>query len=177
MNGLLLGTDAWEKIQHELLDHMAEATGALPHLAATVSALSLMLATTVVSDWLASNTDLFPLTPMTGVRPLPQPDADDVSRLENAWESIELPEPWAPHLSTDTADSLLADRFTLPSGTRAHPVQVAAVEAARAMDPHGILMIEAPMGEGKTEAAMLAAEILAARSGVGGAMVALPTQA
>jgi CRISPR-associated endonuclease/helicase Cas3 len=182
-NDDLLGTGAWRDVQNELLDHMAQFTGAHQYLSSaswrTVSkpVLALVQALVVVADWLASNTRLFPIEPFDDRRPLPQPSEPDGVRLEAAWKAVNFPAPWNPEHICSSADEFLQARFDLPTTSVARPVQGAALEAARAMDPAGLLVIEAPMGEGKTEAAMLAAEELASRTGAGGVMLALPTQA
>jgi CRISPR-associated endonuclease/helicase Cas3 len=183
-NTRLLGNGPWLDVQDELCDRMAEHTGATAHLDGEdwrelpQTVLSLLTAIVVVADWLASNQDLFPLVEVVGeARPLRQPDEDSETRVERAWDAVRLPRPWRAHVGDDSADDLLVTRFDLPPGARARPVQRAAVKAAREMDGPGLMVVEAPMGEGKTEAAMLAAEILAARTGAGGVFVALPTQA
>ncbi|WP_166844615.1 CRISPR-associated helicase Cas3' [Isoptericola sp. BMS4] len=179
----LLGDGPWARVQDELIEHMAQHTGATGYLSGDVwhrvpqHVLATLLGLVVVADWLASNQDLFPLVPVGTEAVLPQPPVEDAMRLDAAWADAHLPPPWHPKDLRACADEILRTRFELPDGASARPVQAAAIEVARTMDAQGILVVEAPMGEGKTEAALAAAEILAARSGAGGLMVALPTQA
>lgn len=169
----LLGDDVWLRAQDELLDAAVRRSGvdldALRARGLGSPALVLLTGLVIVADWLASNETLFPLA---------RPEAQLPSRTgraEAAWRRIDLPEPWVAQDSGADAGRLLAGRFGLLDGARS--VQAAAVDAARGCDVPGVLVIEAPMGEGKTEAALLAAEILAARSGASGVLDALPTQA
>lgn len=166
---------AWKQVQTELLDTAAHATGALERLAhwrtaklpQTVQVL--LTALVITADWIASNPDYFPYFP--GER------GTDPERTEEAWRLLDLPRQWQPSAPQGTTAELFAERFDLPEGATPRPVQEQAVEAARAMAGPGLMIVEAPMGEGKTEAALAAAEILAARTGVGGCFVALPTMA
>ncbi|MGW0658091.1 CRISPR-associated helicase Cas3' [Streptodolium elevatio] len=166
----------WLHMQTELLDACANTFGVsdrLPdwrHVRLSQPAQVLLTAIVIVSDWIASNANLFPLVPDERVN---RPD-----RLESAWRGINLPRPWAPEVPQEaTVERLFAERFDLPTGARVRSVQAEAVHMAREMPAPGMLIVEAPMGEGKTEAAMAAAEILAARRGAGGCFVALPTRA
>jgi CRISPR-associated endonuclease/helicase Cas3 len=183
MNTRLLGDAAWRDVQDELCDHLAAATGAAAHLDGDEwrelpqTVLALLTALVVVADWLSSNRDLFPLVRLDGERTPPQPTEDPATRVGRAWGAVRLPPPWRADPAGLTVDDLLAARFDLPRDAVAHPVQRSAVAAAREMDGPGLLVIEAAMGSGKTEAGMLAAEVLAARTGAGGVLVAMPTQA
>lgn len=129
----------------------------------------------IVADWIASNESYFPLAL------LDQQPSVDPQRLERGWNALALPRPWRASDSGQTPDGLLQSRFfaDAAAGTSfpARPVQRSALEVARTCDVPGVVIIEAPMGEGKTEAALLAAEILAARRGLSGVFVGLPTQA
>ncbi|MBZ6086390.1 CRISPR-associated helicase Cas3' [Streptomyces olivaceus] len=166
----------WRQVQSELLDACAEEFGVSERLAEwrrvrlTQPVQVLLTALVIVSDWVASNPDLFPYFPDDASR-------DGRERLAAAWRGLDLPEPWRAEEPDGSAEELFASRFDLPAGAEVRPVQEAAVALARELETPGLMIVEAPMGEGKTEAALAAAEIFAARSGAGGVFFALPTMA
>lgn len=120
----------------------------------------------IVCDWIASNADLFPY----------HGEADPAIRAENGLNQLGLLPPWRPNTPTDN-DELFKSRFTLPQDASLRPSQAAAMETARKVSEPSLMILEAPTGEGKTESAFAAAEILAQRFGCGGVVMALPTQA
>lgn len=179
----------WKAVQFELMDACAQAAGVEGEFAGGKFAewksvklpqpvQILLTAVVILSDWIASSSELFPYISVgvAGVAGSASRRSAD-ERLNAAWQGLSLPAPWAPAEPEGTAAELFAARFDLPADASIRPVQAEAVRIARQMDPAGLLIIEAPMGEGKTEAALAAAEILAARTGAGGCLIALPTRA
>lgn len=172
--GLRDSQRTWRVVQRELLDRAASQYGVndrLPHwadVALSQPGQVLLTALVIVADWIASNEDLFPYDLETLSSP---------TRIARAWEKLDLPTPWQALPVLEPPEKLFASRFALPAGASPYPMQQAAVEIAHAMPSAGLLVIEAPMGEGKTEAALAAAEVLAARCGAGGVFLALPTRA
>ena len=175
----LLGLDetsgsVWREVQAELLDWAAAETGAADRLPDWGELLlpqpvqAVLTGIVITADWIASNEALFPYDAPDTVPPH--------QRLERAWKELDLPTPWRAE-EPDNAESRFFERFDLPENAAIRPVQAAAMELARTMSAPGIMIVEAPMGEGKTEAALAAAEILASRTGNGGCLVALPTRA
>lgn len=166
----------WRQVQTEFLDACADRYQVKDRLAAWRAVKLpqpvqvLLTSLVIVSDWIASNPDLFPYFPDGASR-------TDEERLAAAWQGLDLPERWQAVEPVGSALELFSGRFALPVGAKARPVQEAAVELAREMDIPGLMVVEAPMGEGKTEAALAVAEIFAARSGAGGVFFALPTMA
>ena len=125
----------------------------------------------IMADWIASNTEYFPLIPVeeTGSEAL---YPDRAVRAWRKWDEQGTAAPWSAQTSVSDPEEF-ARRF----GFAPNAVQKAAIEAANTMEAPGILILEAQMGVGKTEAALAAAEILAARFGAGGIFFGLPTQA
>lgn len=119
----------------------------------------------VMADWIASSS----LFPGLGFADLSAPHAR--SRAESAWRQLGLTSGWG-------AERLLigVEQFESRFGVPARPLQALAAEAAEGDPIPGLMVIEAPMGEGKTEAALAAAEILARRTGCSGVLFAMPTQ-
>ncbi|MFK0293904.1 type I-E CRISPR-associated protein Cse1/CasA [Streptomyces sp. NPDC090442] len=172
--------DLWRGVQFELMDACAAAAGAAERLPEWQKvrlpqpAQVILTAVVIVADWIASSPELFPYDPESWQ---PSGPVGERRRLRAAWEGLDLPRAWAPREPRESAEKLFARRFPRLKDAAIRPVQAEAVRVARSMPAPGLLVVEAPMGEGKTEAAFAAAEVLAARSGAGGVLVALPTRA
>ncbi|MYT16176.1 MULTISPECIES: type I-E CRISPR-associated protein Cse1/CasA [unclassified Streptomyces] len=172
--------ETWHAVQFELLDACARVAGVDGRVGEWKSVklpqpVQVVLTSVVIlADWIASSSELFPYRAASVSS---SGSGAHSAHLEAAWRCLDLPSPWAPRVPQGTAAELFASRFAFPPGAEIRPVQEEAVRLAREMPASGLLIIEAPMGEGKTEAALAAAEVLAARSEAGGCLVALPTQA
>jgi CRISPR-associated helicase Cas3/CRISPR-associated endonuclease Cas3-HD len=168
-----LGCGRWQEVRDEILDAMAAATGASEQLSnwlqkrIPVPTQVLLTGVVIMADWIASNTDFFPYS--TG-------EATD-ERLRRAINSLRLPPPWEPNIPVATCTELLRRRFPALQGELARPLQESLVTAAQTTAQPSLFIVEGPMGVGKTEAALLAAEVLAERFGLGGVFVGLPTMA
>ena len=125
----------------------------------------------IMSDWIASNPDFFPMGTFGS--------AEQEQRARIGWQALGLEQRWTAKLDADPktpAADLYASRFGWSNPTL-RPMQEVVVEAVRSMQSVGMMCIEAPMGQGKTEAGLIAAEFLAQATGRTGVAFAAPTQA
>ncbi|MBS2545350.1 CRISPR-associated helicase Cas3' [Catenulispora sp. NL8] len=163
---------AWKKAQTAVVDAISVLLGypdtaAVQPSARPSRAEQLALAGYIVmADWIASN-KLF-----EGIDDLSQISiASARHRAETAWRKLDmLPD------DRDLSDPG-AELFPVRFGHEARGLQQAVLDAANAIPAPGLIVIEAPMGEGKTKAALGAAEVLSRRFGTHGLFVAMPTQA
>ncbi|NNM46443.1 CRISPR-associated helicase Cas3' [Knoellia koreensis] len=115
-----------------------------------------------MADWIASSS----LFPGMGDEPMTVDDAR--ARARAAWLSLGL----AGRTSFPGVTAPFRERFGVPP----RPLQQMVVDVAERMSAPGLLIVEGPMGEGKTEAALAAVEVMAARFGYDGFLFAMPTQ-
>ncbi len=173
----LIGTRLWQETREEFLEWASASfiiNGAMESWRSaeiTQPALVVLSGMVIVADWIASS-DLFEPAELDA-----HPEVATTERVRKAWNDLGFPRPWrAAPIQGDIA-ALLAERFDLPSGAVPHPTQSAFIKQAQAAERPELMILEAEMGSGKTEAALLAAEILAAKFGLSGIFVGLPTQA
>ncbi len=171
--GHLAGTGPWPAAQRALLERFTAELGfenvtAVAPVRTPSRAVQLHLSGLIVmADWIASDERHF-----EGVDDPHRVTFEAArARAGKAWTALGLHRGWGSH---DLPGSeAFRDRF----GQDPRPSQTMVIEAARRMTAPGLVVVEAPMGEGKTKAALLAAEILAARFGADGVFVGMPTQA
>ncbi len=167
------GKEAWEAVQNELIDYICKLAGLAslnelpkPDMAGQV----LLSGLTIMADWIASNENLFPYLGLTE-----NPDSVNMGNRHNtAWSMLALPYPWEAG-NAWMGGNLYEERF--PFIHQPNLLQELATQTVESIDKPGIIIIEAPMGKGKTEAALACAEIAAYKQNCGGLFFALPTQA
>jgi len=168
-----MGDESWDAVRLEILDTMADMTGATSVLAMlrdrrlAIHSLIDLSALVVMADWIASDESRFPYAFGGQTRK---------ERLSSALDTLDLRSPWLPDPVVD-AHSLFHARFPHLAGVSPTPLQTHAVEVATTVEDAPLMLIEAPTGAGKTEAALMSAEVLAGRYGAGGVYVGLPTMA
>lgn len=126
----------------------------------------------IMADWITSNENYFPLMNINEDKI----DEDRIKKGLLKWNNdrTSLWEPLEVNL-----DTIYEERFKLKSGGKFIPrdAQKRITEAIDRAENPGIVIFEAPMGMGKTEAALVAVEQLAKKTGRTGMFFGLPTQA
>lgn len=166
---------AWIAARREIAEALARVLGAAAApppaaRAATDHAVIVLLAgLTTVADWIGSMADVFTyeLPPDT----LERYASVAAARARQAIERIAMhqPFPGSPRGFTELFSGLGLDR--------PWPLHETAEQICGSLNRPALIIVEAPMGEGKTEAALLLAEHSAERNGHSGLFVGLPTQA
>jgi CRISPR-associated endonuclease/helicase Cas3 len=174
-----LGNNSWNAARQETVQQFAGTVGfdldqaaqsrseirdpaVVPILAGFIS----------VVDWIGSNQDFFPCVAECGI-----PAAIDTSyywtnaqsQAQKALETLG----WLPALTF--ADEARFDAVF--SGFVPNALQTAAIELALKQKSPYLMIVEAPMGQGKTEAALYAADLAMCRGLARGMYIAMPTQA
>ena len=129
----------------------------------------LLSALLIVSDWIASNQMNFELLDEDMIL---SEDEYPKDRFYKAFEKLNLPESWEACQAWMSNEDF-ENRFNFSM----NEIQKDVIDAVESCTKPGLFILEAPMGTGKTEAALAAAEILSAKCGKNGLFFGLPTQA
>lgn len=159
----------WQKAQQQILADALKVSGltlaALPGVCQPGQVL--LSGLLIMADWIASNERYFPLLPLEIAEV-----ADPAARLQAGFGGWFKNRPLTVQANAD-AEALYQARFGF--GPRA--LQQKVYETMDSVLSPGIAILEAPMGCGKTEAALVMAEQMAAKTGRSGLFFGLPTQA
>jgi len=182
--GLQIGVDTlggkdWDDARQGLVREVAKAVGfdlgqaAQSERAITDPAVVPILAGLIsVVDWIGSNQDFFPLSAESGTPPDIGSAEYWVKAQTRAREALRVLG-WLP-----------AVRFAAEAGFEKvfgdfvpNALQSTAIELVSKQTSPYLLIIEAPMGQGKTEAGLYAADVAMCRGFARGMYIAMPTQA
>lgn len=164
----------WRSVHDEIIDAMTDTIGVedvlqkLKSLRNPLAAEAQILTGLIVmADWIASNPDAFPMV-VSGTQ---------TQRAKDGMRGIDLTAPWNPVHPDSDVHALFRDSFGWPATFQARPIQKAMADVAETCTEPSLIILEAETGVGKTEAALAAAQIIAASNGAQGVYFAAPTMA
>lgn len=165
----------WDKLQRQVLKWALErskfnSVKELPAVSQSVQVL--LLGLLIMADWIASNEEYFPLINIE------QYEVDNNFTRINGYFKWAKSDVWKPKEIKNVSERYKA-RFGSESEPEFKPrdVQKSMAETVMNTKEPGIFILEATTGIGKTEAALIAAEELACKTGRSGLFFGLPTQA
>jgi CRISPR-associated endonuclease/helicase Cas3 len=171
------GSGEWVRSRQEIVDALAGLSGiarASPPRAPSGPEAMALAGMISVADWIGSMKQSFPFAATDGALPDPF-DFDGYAVAAAANAEIAVKElRWVNHAVRDAPKDF---KSLFPSIAEPNDLQCVAEQVGEALDGPTLVIIEAPMGEGKTEAALYLAEAAATRLGQTGLYFALPTQA
>ncbi len=167
-----IGLDDWSEARRDILEALLNVFK--PSRVPIKQGLSgpdfmLLSGLTSFADWIGSNEDWFSFGGPEACEYPTEWFQKARVRAERALDAIG----WEPRTPLSTELKSFEQIF----GLVPRPLQQAVADAVAILDEPGILLVEAPMGEGKTEAAFYAHLELQRRFGHRGMYVALPTKA
>jgi CRISPR-associated endonuclease/helicase Cas3 len=171
-NSKSLGGDDWQEARCGLFDALKATLGAA--VTPTKVALSgpefmLLAGLTSFADWIGSNDEWFPFGTPEDCADLSAWTVMRRNHAERALDTIG----WFAREPLLNSERTFSDVF----GFAPRPLQDAVAKAVSSAGEPCIMLVEAPMGEGKTEAAFYAHLELQRRLGHRGLYIALPTKA
>lgn len=183
-----LGDEKWKKIQYDLIktledfcnlkddkNYSSEKTGYILKRDEQIALLIFIAGFISIVDWIGSNEGFFEYFI----------EYNDLSELKKKYfplsrtrAKIALKEiGWDNWKNLNENTSLLKFKEVFPFITETRPLQQVVIDNLENISTPSLIIIEAPMGEGKTEAAFYLEYYLEQLGSLQGAYIALPTQA
>lgn len=172
-----LGNRQWQESRTETLNKFAEIVG-FDFRQQPISVISDPLVVPVLAglisvvDWIGSNQDFFPCFTVCG-------ETVGIDYI-NYWKESQVKAQralsklgWFPGVTFDKETSF--DQVF--AALNANSLQSTTIDLTSGQDTPYLMIVEAPMGEGKTEAALYAADLAMCRGFARGMYIAMPTQA
>ncbi len=167
-----MGRGPWKKFRQDIYEQLRGYVGLTKNDLPTCcnnAGVMLLAGLTTVSDWIASNADAKAGFPYANDTPFAEYALSLPAKAKNALSGVGWTRP--------PAGEVLTFGELFPDIHELRELQKHAVEIAPKLVPPCLVLVEASMGEGKTEAALYLADYLQHQSSAGGFYLGLPTQA